>query len=246
MDAKGREMSDMSERDFAIAEAHHGLGGVLRSLTGARYVNHPASVARADFKPAQLKRFAELGLQIPPTLVTNDAETARRFAAEHEHVIYKPFRGLPPDKDGHTGAIWAQRIDPDTLDDTVTVTAHLIQAEIPKSGDARVTVVGDRVFARQIAAPDGALDWRRGDWEQLIHAPITVPAPLRAALRRYLDSFGLVFGCFDFALTGDGDAVGDWWAIECNPNGQWAWLPDEPAITEAFADMLTTEGDVRS
>ncbi|WP_171111901.1 MULTISPECIES: hypothetical protein [unclassified Streptomyces] len=30
-----------------------------------------------------------------------------------------------------------------------------------------------------------------------------------------------------------------WWAIECNPNGQWGWLPDAQAITEAFADILT-------
>lgn len=231
------------QRDFAAAEARHGLGGVLYSLTCARYVNHPASVARADFKPSQLRRFAELGLQIPPTLITNDAETARKFAAEQSRVLYKPFRGLPPSEDGYAGAIWAQRIDPDTLDDSIAVTAHLFQAEIPKTGDVRVTVVGQRVFAQRIAAPDGALDWRRGDWDQLVHAPITVPSPIMGALRRYLASFGLVFGCFDFALTGDGDAVEDWWAFECNPNGQWGWLPDSPAITEAFADILTMEGD---
>ncbi|MFD4994827.1 hypothetical protein [Streptomyces buecherae] len=34
-------------------------------------------------------------------------------------------------------------------------------------------------------------------------------------------------------------------AIECNPNGQWGWLPDAPAIAEAFADILSTEGGGR-
>lgn len=58
------------QRDFCVAEARHGLGGVLNHLHGAAYVNHPAAVTRADFKPAQLARFAELGLTIPPTLVT--------------------------------------------------------------------------------------------------------------------------------------------------------------------------------
>lgn len=29
--------------------------------------------------------------------------------------------------------------------------------------------------------------------------------------------------------------------IECNPNGQWGWLPDAEDITEAFADLLTVE-----
>ncbi|MET9290487.1 ATP-grasp ribosomal peptide maturase [Streptomyces sp. NPDC003077] len=227
------------QRDFAVAEARHGLGGVLNHLPGALYVNHPGAVTRADFKPAQLQRFAQLGLLIPPTLITNDINAARRFAAEHERIIYKTFRGLPPAEDGHTGAIWTQRVDADTFDDSLAVTAHLFQAEVPKTGDARVTVVGRKVFAQQITTADGALDWRQGDWDKLIHAPITVPAPVEAALHRYLASFSLVFGCFDFALTGDGDDPDHWTAIECNPSGQWGWLPDAPTITTAFADILS-------
>ncbi|MEV7034072.1 ATP-grasp ribosomal peptide maturase [Streptomyces sp. NPDC093272] len=228
-------------REFAVAEARHGLGGVLHGLRDALYVNHPSAATRADFKPAQLQRFAALGLRIPATLVTNDVEEARKFAAEHERVVYKSFRGLPAGEDGHAGAIWAQRVEPAALDDSVVVTAHLFQAEIPKTGDARVTVVGRRVFAQRITAPDGALDWRRGDWSRLVHTPLVVPESVRTALHGYLASFGLVFGCFDFALTGDGTAPEDWWAIECNPNGQWGWLPDAQAIAEAFAAILTGE-----
>lgn len=229
------------QRDFVVAEARHGLGGVLGALHGARYVNHPSAVARADFKPAQLRQFAALGLRIPPTLITNDIQEARKFAADHEHIVYKTFRGLPPGEDGRAGAIWTQRIDPCALDETVVVTAHLFQAEIPKTGDVRVTVVGRRVFAHVITTPSGALDWRRGDWGRLVHSPVVVPASVHAALLSYLTSFGLVFGCFDFALTGSGDDPENWWAIECNPNGQWGWLPDAPAIAEAFADILSME-----
>lgn len=229
------------QRDFAAAEARYGLGGVLNALSGARYANHPAAVARAESKPAQLRRLARLGLRIPPTLITNDREAAREFAAVHGPVVCKTFRGLPAGDDGRAGAIWTQRVDPGTFDDTLTVTAHLFQAEIPKTGDVRVTVVGGHVFAQQIAAPDGALDWRRGDWDALLQAPITVPPPVEAALHAYLASFGLLFGCFDFALNGDGDDPEHWTAIECNPNGQWGWLPDADDITEAFADLLTVE-----
>uniref|UniRef100_UPI0006E3DBE3 hypothetical protein n=2 Tax=Streptomyces neyagawaensis TaxID=42238 RepID=UPI0006E3DBE3 len=218
----------------------HGLGGILNHLHGAFYVNHPGAVTAADFKPAQLQLAAQLGLAIPATLVTNDVEAACKFAADREPVIYKAFRGLPRDGDGHAGAIWAQRVDADTFDDSLAVTAHLFQAEIPKTGDVRVTVVGQRVFAQQIAAPDGALDWRRGDWDALLHSPIAVPTAVEAALHSYLSAFGLAFGCFDFALTGDGDTPEDWVFIECNPNGQWGWLPDADQITEAFAEILST------
>ncbi|MGP3734337.1 ATP-grasp ribosomal peptide maturase [Streptomyces sp. GDS52] len=234
------------QRDFSATEARHGLGGVLNVLSGARYVNHPVAVARAESKPAQLRRLARLGLRTPPTLITNDLPAAEEFAASHGPVVCKTFRGLPVGDDGRAGAIWAQRVDPAAFDDTLTVTAHLFQAEIPKTGDVRVTVVGRRVFAQRVAAPDGALDWRRGDWDALLHAPITVPPPVEAALHAYLASFGLVFGCFDFALTGDGDDPEHWTAIECNPNGQWGWLPDAEDITEAFADLLTMEREGRS
>ncbi|MEU3838940.1 ATP-grasp ribosomal peptide maturase [Streptomyces sp. NPDC028635] len=230
------------QRDFASAEARHGLGGVLNNLSTALYVNHPHAVARADFKPAQLQRFTELGLRIPPTFITNDVRAAREFADRHERVVYKTFRGLPRAEEGQAGAIWTQRIDPEAFDDSLRVTAHLFQAEIPKTGDVRVTVVGDRIFAQRITTPKRDLDWRRGDWNELIHCPVVVPASIEGALHDYLASFGLVFGCFDFAITGEGEDVTDWWAIECNPNGQWGWLPDAPAIAETFADILTLKG----
>ncbi|MFI8370948.1 hypothetical protein [Streptomyces sp. NPDC085466] len=194
---------------------------------------------RAEFKPAQLRLAAQLGLTIPPTLVTNDVEDARKFAAEHGHVIYKPFRGLPAGEDGHAGAIWAQRVDADTFDDSLTVMPHLFQAEVPKTGDVRLTVVGEQVFASRIEAPGGVLDWRRGDWNDLVHTPVEVPGLVKALLHSYLSGLDLVFGCFDFALTGPAAEAASWVFIECNPNGQWGWLPDAPAITTAFADILT-------
>lgn len=153
-------------------------------------------------------------------------------------MIYKPFRGLPAGEDGHAGAIWAQRVDPDTFDGSLAVMPHLFQAEIPKAGDSRVTVVGRRVFASRIEAPGGALDWCRGNWDDLVHTPVTVPGPVVALLHSYLAEFRLVFGCFDFALTGAAGDPASWVFIECNANGQWGWLPDAPAITEAFADIL--------
>ncbi|WP_371780076.1 ATP-grasp ribosomal peptide maturase [Streptosporangium subroseum] len=226
------------EREFPAVEARYGFGGILRSLH-ATYVNHPAANARADYKPAQLQMAAQLGLTIPPTLITNDVSQARAFAAEHGPIIYKSFRGAPGGPDGYVAAIWTQRVAEHELDDSVSVTAHLFQKEVPKIADARVTVIGPAVFASRISSPDGALDWRSGDWEKLIYDSIDVPEQVKDALHTYLDHFGLVFGCFDFALeavTGSGSEA--WTFIECNPNGQWGWLPDSSAMADAFADVL--------
>ncbi len=158
-------------------------------------------------------------------------------------MIYKSFRGIPSTPDGKVAAIWTQRVDPMTVDDSVAVTAHMFQAEVPKTSDARVTVVGSHVFASEIVNPSGALDWRRGNWSTLEHSPIHVPSSVVSALRAYLDHFGLVFGCFDFALE-SGETGNDpyrWIFLECNPNGQWGWLPDAGAIAGAFAETLLEE-----
>lgn len=57
-------------------------------------------------------------------------------------------------------------------------------------------------------------------------------------LHAYLDHFGLAFGCFDLAVE---RASGNITFIECNPNGQWAFLPDADAIAGALADILRAE-----
>ncbi len=232
---------EQQARDFAVTEARYGLGGLLASLPNCRYVNHPADIGRADFKAAQLQVAAQLGLRVPATVISNDLDAVRKFAVEHEPVIYKSFRGAPLGPDGYAAAIWTQRITQQDLGDSLSMTAHLFQEEVGKTADARVTVIGRTVFASRITTPDGALDWRSGDWGELIYDPIDVPEPVENALHAYLDHFGLVFGCFDFALEavgGSGRPSEAWTFIECNPNGQWGWLPDSDAMASAFADVL--------
>lgn len=237
----GSAHPDLRTAAFVTTEARHGFGGLLHNLPRAVYVNHPCAVTRADRKPGQLQTAARLGLNIPPTLVTNDLNAARTFAEKHGNVVYKPFRGLPQAEDGTAGAIWAQRVEPSTFDESLSVTAHLFQAEVDKVADARVTAVGDQLFASRITTLEGVLDWRRADWGELSHTPVAVPAPISSMLRRYLEAYGLTFGCFDFALTGPEEDPRSWVWLECNPNGQWGWLPDSAGIAEAFADSLTTQ-----
>ncbi|WP_225100690.1 MFS transporter [Streptomyces sp. CoH27] len=84
---------------------------------------------------------------------------------------------------------------------SLTVTAHLFQAEIPKAADVRVTVVGERVFAQRVTAPDGALDWRCSGWDALEHAPVQVPAPVQAALHSYLTGFSLLTTTYSLPIA---------------------------------------------
>ncbi len=234
------EHSDTQTREFVQAEARHGFGGLLYNLPHTRYVNHPAAVSRAEYKPGQLQTAVHLGLTVPPTLITNIPEAAQKFAKENAPVVYKSMRGLPPSDDGVAGAIWAQRVDPATIDDSISATAHMLQAEVAKTSDVRATVVEDTVFASAITTRSGELDWRQARWDDLHCQPVTVPLPVTQKLRAYLDAYDLVFGCFDFCVIGTGELPDDWWHLECNPNGQWGFLDNFADIADAFARALTT------
>lgn len=219
---------------WCVDQARFGLGGVLAALPGARYVNHPWRIRDAEHKPAQLAAATRCGLAIPPTLITNDPERARRFTVAEGPTVYKPLWNSPYAlADGRPGTIWVTAVK-DGIDESVAATAHLFQQMVNKVADVRLTVVGDRMWAVRIDGSPG-LDWRR-HYDSLSYTVIDTPSDVAKGVCAYLESFGLVFGAFDFGLDHDGR----WLLYECNPNGQWAWFPEPVTsqITKALADQL--------
>lgn len=230
----------LSEGDvvFANAEARLGLGGVLASLD-ALWVNDPARIAVAEYKPLQLKAAVRAGLTAPRTLVTNDHAAAVEFAAEvGGPVVCKTFSSVMlADEDG-LRMTFTTPVDPAVIDPVqLAVTAHLVQEWVPKAFEVRVTMVGCRPLAVAIHADSahGMVDWR-SDYAALRYKRIDVPSPVADGMVAYLDAFGLAFGAFDFVVT----PTGEWIMLECNPAGQWLWLEHEVGapIAAALADLL--------
>jgi glutathione synthase/RimK-type ligase-like ATP-grasp enzyme len=192
---------------------------------------------RADHKPAQLAAAAQLGLEVPPTIVTNSLPRARAFAAAHGPVVYKPlrvtqFRG----EDGHAVTVWVDVVDPDELDEGISLTAHVFQmATVGKVADVRITAIGDDVFGVRIDSPN--VDFRR-DYAEVSYSVFDVPDHVADACRAYLARFGLLFGAFDFGLKPDSSLE----FYECNSAGQWHWLEGETGLpmTAALVDLLET------
>ncbi|MGW0787592.1 ATP-grasp ribosomal peptide maturase [Streptomyces sp. NPDC002911] len=219
---------------FAAGENRRGLGGVLAALPRCRYLSHPSAIARAEYKPEQLAAALDVGMLVPRTVITNDRLEAQAFTAARP-TIYKPLHAGAYDVDGEPAGIWAGTVRPHQLDDTVGRCAHLFQAQVDKVADIRAVVVGREVFCVRITAPPGVVDWR-AEYRNLSYASVDCPQDMRHALLRYLDTFDLAYGAFDFAVSRDGT----WWFLECNPNGQWAWLEAATALplTHAIADLL--------
>ncbi|MFE0257267.1 ATP-grasp ribosomal peptide maturase [Streptomyces sp. NPDC059010] len=229
------EELDSQDARWCADQSRYGLGGILAALPGTHYVNHPWRNRAAEYKPAQLSAAAQCGFHVPPTLLTNQAEEARRFASEHGPVVYKPLYNTDyTDQDGRGLTVWVEEVAAEDLDAGVSRTMHLFQRRVDKVADVRLTAVGGQVFAVRIDGSPG-LDWRR-HYDDLTYTLIDTPPDVTKAVQDYLAVFGLVYGAFDFGL----DASGRWHFYECNPNGQFAWFPasitDE--ITTAIADQL--------
>lgn len=213
----------LSDADTVLAatEARFGFGGVLGALDTS-WVNHPARVATAEYKPIQLHTATQCGLDIPRTLVTNDKAAAIEFA------------------DAVGGAVVCKMLSSLVLE-AFAVTAHLVQEWVPKKYDVRLTMVGQQVFGVAIhsSSDRGHTDWR-SDYGALSYHAVNPPSGIQAAAARFLQHLGLAFGAFDFVVTPEDE----WVMLECNPAGQWLWLQDEAdvQIAAGIADLLVSGG----
>lgn len=222
------------------AEAYWGLRGLLAALPRERWLNWPPAVHAAEHKPYQLTTAAACELAVPSTAVVNDPYYAARFAELAGPVLYKAFRGKPVRIDGRTHLTYATPVTAAQChSDAIRTAPIMLQSQIDKVCDARITCVDEHLFAVTPRYLGGKipLDWRVDHaaitWEQ-----IDVPDHVRIRLRDFLGRLGLRFAACDLCV----DHAGTWWLIEANPAGQWAWdHPLRDVIASAIADALTQE-----
>lgn len=172
------------ERAWAASEARFGFGGLLSAAVP--WLNHPAAIARAEYKPLQLHTAVRSGLRVPATALTNDPREAALFAGRHDgEIVYKSLSGELVADDGTVRAIYTTPLADDGGDPAIAGTAHLFQRRIAdKAYDVRVTAVDETLFAVAIH-PDtqaGRLDWRR-DYDRLRYEVVAVPDDVASKAR---------------------------------------------------------------
>ncbi|HEY4005398.1 MAG TPA: ATP-grasp ribosomal peptide maturase [Pseudonocardia sp.] len=229
------------ERQHALWEARYGLGGVLADLP-VLWVNHPGVEADVSYKPVQLATAVRCELDVPATLITNRPDEVRAFAAEYGPVVVKSLAYASVFEDGVGKALYTHALSSDDLAELsgVASTAHLLQRFVAdKAFEARVTVVGDRVFAAAIHAGSDAarVDWR-ADQAALTFTVVEVPGTVKAGIHRFMRALRLQFAAFDFVI----DYAGTWWFLECNSAGQYGFVEAATGlpITSAMAELLAS------
>ncbi len=218
----------------------------LWELMDCRWLpSKPFADRAAQNKLIQLDLAAKVGFKAPETLVTNHPDAFVEFYAAYSGaLISKPLNFVDLKRDGEfcwpythpirrRDARYYQAIRHETV---------IFQPYISKQVELRVTVVGERVFAAEIASQQTRStlhDWRHYDdpGVELQYQIHTLPDAIKTSCVNLVKALGLSFGAIDFILTPDGEYI----FLEINSNGQWGWIEQFTGlpIADAIADWLT-------
>ncbi|HTG32945.1 MAG TPA: hypothetical protein VLB76_08425 [Thermoanaerobaculia bacterium] len=231
---------DEALRKFCTDESYDFLRGLLFTLE-CHWISNPEAIRKSEHKVYQMRVASKVGLTMPRTLVTNDpSEVLDFFEACSGNMVVKCIYMGFIDKQGAPETIFTSIVSREDLSDidSVRLAPSIFQEYIYKQFDLRVTVVGERVFSAKIEAalPPNKPDWRACSIENLHHTPYLLPTSIERACIELVHLLGLDFGALDFVV----DRNGNFYFLEINPNGQWAWLETILGlpISSALVDRL--------
>jgi glutathione synthase/RimK-type ligase-like ATP-grasp enzyme len=227
---------DPAHREAAMRESMTTLRGLLDLLAHVPWID-PIDLNRcAENKTRQLRLANELGLTIPPTLITADPAAARRFFHAHDgRVVAKLQAALAPSMAGG-GGLPTRLLQADDLDalEGLRLCPMMFQRYIEKGYELRIAWVDGQAFVGALDGRECGVDWRyesTASWE-----PHVLPAPVHDRLARLMARLGLRQAAIDMIVEPTGDYV----FLEVNPHGEWGMLErdlDLP-IGEAIASAL--------
>ncbi|MCY1005862.1 MvdC family ATP-grasp ribosomal peptide maturase [Nannocystis pusilla] len=222
-------------REAARRESFAALRGLLDLLPRVPWIDALDVGRAADDKARQLRLACDLGLAIPPTLITADPAAAREFfVAQAGQVVAKLQTPLRQSMAG--GGLPTRLLRRDDLD-ALAGLRHcpmVFQRYVPKAMELRIAWVDGRAL---VGALDGAacgVDWRyecSASWQ-----PHDLPEPVHRRLAALMTRLGLRQGAIDMIVTPSGEYV----FLEVNPTGEWMMLEKELGlpISDALAAAL--------
>lgn len=233
-------------RAASVAESRRSLFGAIANLP-CFHLDPYEHVRRCDHKELQIRRAAEIGLDVPKTLFSNRPADVRAFYdACDGRVITKMQHSFAIYREGIENVVFTNPVDEDDLEDLTGLRYCPMtwQEMIDKDLELRTTIVGNEVMTASIDSQrvrhqdrPTDLDWRRDgvglldDWK-----PYKLPNDVEHKAKQLLAEIGLNYGAFDFILTPDGRHV----FLEVNAVGEFFWLQRNPGlpIVDNIADVL--------
>jgi glutathione synthase/RimK-type ligase-like ATP-grasp enzyme len=233
---------DEPARTFSSQQWEDALNTLLRKLN-CKWINSPSSVSQASDRRKQLSAARASGFDIPSTIITNDAHTAREFYHSHNgNIVLKALHGHAIELGGKMYCMYTRSVteqDLPRLSDLIYAPC-ILQEKLQKKSEMRVTVVGDQVFAATLNFRSNSKKY--DDIHRCSTADISIKAhtKLRPLIIerciQLIKSLGLKYGAIDFVVDNSDNLV----FLEINPSGDWYWIEQKTAlpITTAMAGLI--------
>jgi hypothetical protein len=200
---------DPKYHTYMQKEIYSLITGLVDSFDG-KVLSRPSTLRKVENKIFQLKIASDLGFLLPDSLISNDSESANSFLPSEK--IAKPLAsGKLTENTAAHSSIVTNHID------NITLSPTYFQEFISKDYELRVTVIDDTFYTVKIEAFN-QIDWRENE-DQNNYALIDTPEIVKKQCRSFLKACNISFGAFDYIVSN-----GEYYFLECNPNGQWLWL----------------------
>lgn len=235
------EISDEGQKVFLLADYESLFDNLFSLLSSKKWLSLPSDIYKAENKLYQLQKAKEIGFKIPNTIVTNSHKKLSQFILKNENnVIIKPIRqGRIQLSDG-VKTIFTNQVTQEIWENLnqFDLTPCIVQNNVAKEYELRITVVGDKVFSAKINSQENEntrTDWRK---EKYPFIKYELPKDIQDKCITLVKALNISFGAVDLIKDENGKYV----FLEINPNGQWAWIEMETGlkISDEIINYLTT------
>lgn len=237
----GQEI-DADHLRFAINESFSALRGLYSCLDHCNWVNKLPSIKIAELKIYQMNVAQKLGFLLPKTLIsTIPADVKYFFNACKENIVQKslvPF--IVSDNDGTDYGLFTTKVNKNQIEnmlENVRVMPCYFQELIERQYELRINIVGNYVWTMAIYSNDKTIIDYRSDPASVTYSPIILPDRIKDLCIKLTRSLDLIMSNIDMLVTEDGE----YYFLEINPCGQWAWVEQETGLPlcTAIVDQLT-------
>jgi glutathione synthase/RimK-type ligase-like ATP-grasp enzyme len=227
---EGIHPADVRFADTEVQEFYDDLWTI--ATPGTRWIHSPQATLTGEWKMRQLSIAKSLGLNIPPTLVSNERAAILDFISRVEgeggQVVYKTFSPMSWGENGRSRTMYTAPVTLEQIQSNPFIEAvpGIYQKRIPKAYEIRANFFGSDELSARIESTSltyGEEDWRAELDLQDVLSPMSLPDAIREKCSGMLRSMSFDMACFDFIV----DPQGDHYFLELNHQGQFLWVEDE-------------------
>jgi glutathione synthase/RimK-type ligase-like ATP-grasp enzyme len=217
---------------------------ILIDGLASEWINRPEANLKASNRLMQLAIAREVGFKIPSTLITNDPNAAAGFYQKHDgQIILKALHHHGIEIEGKVYSMYTHSLTKDSLSrlDDLIYAPCILQGQLNKKSELRVTIVGDKVFAAELdtqTIPNCRDDLHRGKLSEIPKKAVKLDSETETSCLKMMNTFGLKYCAFDFILNENNPP----YFLEINPSGDWYWIEHDTklAITDTMVNLIET------